>query len=302
MNPLFNTVPTTRLCCTSPLVAMKTCSLTLMLAGPKTPASREKGFFNLTLMLAGPKTPASREKGFFTLRALALLGLLALWPVIQGCSVTAGKSGVVGADHPAKPGASDGVARVYIVRKGDTLSLIARRHAVSTTQLQYYNGLKNPNHLDIGDRLRIPDSTVRVPGSWLNSGQGFIWPLQKLSVTSEFGSRGGRHRGIDLQSPKGSPIRAAADGVVYFSGKQNGYGRVVILQHPHHVRTLYAHNRKNLVKKGQRIKQGQRIAKVGHSGRATGSHVHFEYIVSGRKLNPRHYVSGVGGSGSVSLR
>ncbi len=173
-------------------------------------------------------------------------------------------------------------ARVYEVRRGDTLSGLARRFDVSVGELQAMNRLPHPDQLNIGDRLLLP------PGASLSS--ALIWPLQGFTLTSTFGSRNGRHKGIDLYAPKGTPISAVADGVVHFSGRQSGYGRVVILQHANNVRTLYAHNKKNKVKAGQRVVRGQTIATVGKSGNASGYHLHFEYISAGRALDPQRFL------------
>jgi len=180
---------------------------------------------------------------------------------------------------------------LYAVIKGDTLSAIARRFGVSSLQLQYRNSISDPHSLQIGDKLIIPDSSLQVPPSYAKKTQ-FIWPLKKLDVSSEFGTRNNRHKGIDLRAPHGTTIRASADGVVHFVGRQNGYGKVIILKHAGEVQTFYAHNDKNLVKKGQRVKQGEKIASVGRTGNASGDHVHFEFIRGRQQLNPRHYVSG----------
>ena len=86
-----------------------------------------------------------------------------------------------------------------------------------------------------------------------------------------------RHDGVDIVAPRGTSIQAAADGEVIFSGwGPGGYGRIVILQHQAEVVTIYAHNHDNLVRLGQRVRQGEPIATVGQSGRATGNHLHFE--------------------------
>lgn len=180
---------------------------------------------------------------------------------------------------------------LYAVIKGDTLSAIARRFGVSNLQLQYRNSISDPHSLHIGDTLIIPDRRLQVPSSFARKTQ-FIWPLKKLDVSSEFGTRNSRHKGIDLRAPRGTAIHASADGVVHFVGRQNGYGKVIILKHAGEVQTFYAHNDKNLVKKGQRVKQGEKIASVGRTGNASGNHVHFEFIRGHQQLNPRHYVSG----------
>jgi len=104
-----------------------------------------------------------------------------------------------------------------------------------------------------------------------------IWPTQgDVSRGFEQAARR-RHDGIDIVAPRGTSIQAAADGVVIFSGwGPGGYGRIVILQHQADVVTIYAHNHENLVQSGQRVQQGESIATVGQSGRATGNHLHFE--------------------------
>jgi len=104
-----------------------------------------------------------------------------------------------------------------------------------------------------------------------------IWPLHG-EVSRDFAQDATRrHSGIDIVAPRGTPIQAAADGEVIFSGwGPNGYGRIIILQHQAEVVTIYAHNQENLVRLGQHVQQGEPIATVGQSGRATGNHLHFE--------------------------
>ena len=179
---------------------------------------------------------------------------------------------------------------VYVVRPGDTLSAIARQFAVTALQLQYRNNIANPHDLKVGARLVIPSKSQQVPPSFANKTH-FIWPLKKLDVSSEFGSRNNRHKGIDLRAPKGTKLYASADGLVHFVGQQNGYGKVIIIKHSDNIQTFYAHNNKNLVKKGQSVKQGEVIGTVGRTGNATGNHVHFEFIRGQQHLNPRHYMS-----------
>jgi lipoprotein NlpD len=105
----------------------------------------------------------------------------------------------------------------------------------------------------------------------------FDWPLAKGKLVSRFGYRWGRrHKGIDLAAPSGTNIRAAEKGKVIHSGRLGSYGNVVILSHSGKYRTLYAHARKTHVKKGQMVKQGQKIAEVGSTGKSTGPHLHFE--------------------------
>jgi murein DD-endopeptidase MepM/ murein hydrolase activator NlpD len=104
-----------------------------------------------------------------------------------------------------------------------------------------------------------------------------IWPVQGEISRGFAQDATRRHDGVDIIAPRGTSIQAAADGEVIFSGwGPGGYGRIVILQHQAEVITVYAHNHDNLVRLGQRVRQGEPIATVGQSGRATGYHLHFE--------------------------
>lgn len=115
----------------------------------------------------------------------------------------------------------------------------------------------------------------------------FIWPLDKFTFMSGFGiRRGRRHDGVDLAAKGGTPVKAAANGEVAFSGRMRGYGNLILLKHDNNYFTAYAHNRANLVKKGKKVKQGQTIAKVGRTGRATGNHVHFEIRRGQQAMDP----------------
>ncbi|MBW4488046.1 MAG: M23 family metallopeptidase [Trichocoleus desertorum ATA4-8-CV12] len=117
---------------------------------------------------------------------------------------------------------------------------------------------------------------------------GYIWPVKGV-VTSGFGPRWGRmHNGIDIAGPVGTPIQAAAAGVVISSGwNEGGYGNLVKIQHPNGSVTLYAHNQKNLVRSGQQVQQGQIIAELGSTGNSTGPHCHFEIRPQGQTaVNP----------------
>jgi hypothetical protein len=119
----------------------------------------------------------------------------------------------------------------------------------------------------------------------------FIWPLDNCVYMSGFGIRHGRrHDGIDLAAKGGAPIHAAADGEVVFAKRMRGYGRLVLVKHRDNFFTAYAHNRANLVKKGDKVKQGQVIAKVGRSGRATGNHVHFEVRKGQAAVDPLNFL------------
>ncbi len=118
---------------------------------------------------------------------------------------------------------------------------------------------------------------------------GYIWPTKGV-FTSGYGWRWGRmHKGIDIAAPIGTPIVAAADGEVVFSGwNSGGYGNLVDIRHADGSLTRYAHNSRNLVKRGQKVRQGQLIAEMGSTGRSTGPHLHFEIRRPGKgAINPK---------------
>lgn len=124
-----------------------------------------------------------------------------------------------------------------------------------------------------------------------DSGPSFFkWPVDG-QLTSGFGPRNGSfHDGIDIAAPLGTPVLAAADGKVIFSDVLRGYGNVVIVRHRGGYLTVYAHHRTNLVKEGQSVRQGDVIAEVGQTGRATGPSLHFEVRKDNLARNPLRYL------------
>lgn len=114
-----------------------------------------------------------------------------------------------------------------------------------------------------------------------------------VRVTSSFGVRSDpftgqlrKHHGLDLAAAEGTPVLAAADGVVRFSGKRGSYGNVVILTHADGTESRYAHCRDLGVKEGDVVQAGQPIASVGSTGRSTGPHLHFEVRQEGTAIDP----------------
>lgn len=137
----------------------------------------------------------------------------------------------------------------------------------------------------------IGSGEVYLPSS---SGKfaGYIWPAKGL-MTSPYGPRWGRmHRGIDVAAPTGTPIVAAAPGIVITAGwNSGGYGNLVEVRHPDGSITLYGHNDRILVKEGQQVAQGQQIAEMGSTGYSTGPHCHFEIHMPGKgAVNPMAYL------------
>jgi murein DD-endopeptidase MepM/ murein hydrolase activator NlpD len=121
---------------------------------------------------------------------------------------------------------------------------------------------------------------------------GFIWPA-KGQFTSGYGWRWGRmHKGIDVAANEGTPIYAAAGGVVTYSAwNDGGYGNLVEITHPDGTITMYGHNSRLLVRSGERVRQGQQISEMGSTGFSTGPHLHFEIRTPGQgAVNPIAYL------------
>jgi murein DD-endopeptidase MepM/ murein hydrolase activator NlpD len=121
---------------------------------------------------------------------------------------------------------------------------------------------------------------------------GYMWPAQGI-LSSGYGWRWGRmHNGIDIAAPVGTPIFAAAAGVVTYSAwNDGGYGNLVEIAHPDGSFTLYAHNHRNLVREGQEVEQGDQIAEMGSTGFSTGPHLHFEIHPAGQgAVNPMAFL------------
>lgn len=105
--------------------------------------------------------------------------------------------------------------------------------------------------------------------------RAWIWPADGI-VSDTFGTRQGKHKGIDIAGKKNSPIYAVDDGIVEKSYYSNSYGNVIFIHHQGNFVTVYAHLNSRYVSEGQFVKQEQIIGKMGSSGQATGVHLHFE--------------------------
>jgi len=230
----------------------------------------------------------------------------------------------------AKYQTSDSGILQYRVRRGDTLYSIGKRFGVDYHLLASRNHIRAPYEIYLGQYLYIsgvaprsqrlpvtenaPAAVPRVkavskstppprrpaasksvspprhPSAGSIPGK-MLWPIRG-TVTSAFGRRGSRmHDGIDVGAESGTPIHAAASGeVVYADQRLTGYGRMVIIRHANNVFTAYAHNQRNLVSKGDRVRQGDVIGRVGSSGRASGPHLHFEVRRGSTPVDPLAYL------------
>jgi len=125
-----------------------------------------------------------------------------------------------------------------------------------------------------------------------------LWPVMG-PITSSFGQRedpvlgngeGEFHKGLDISAIDGTPVRATADGTVKSAGIANGYGREVVIDHGHGLETCYGHMSGFAVMPGSSVVRGQVIGYVGHSGRVTGSHLHYEVRIRNTPVNPHKYL------------
>ena len=162
---------------------------------------------------------------------------------------------------------------LYLVRKGDTLSQIAQLHQAKVEEILTFNNLEDPKQLSIGDLLIIPNGKKPKQAPVLTpvASSYFILPTEGR-ITQ------GLHpfNAIDVANKCGTPIYAAASGVVQKAGYIAIGGNRVRLIHPNGVVTYYGHLSKILVKPGQKVAQGQEIGLMGRTGRATGCHLHFD--------------------------
>lgn len=189
------------------------------------------------------------------------------------------------------------------VKKGDTLSGIAREYDVSASKLASINGLKSPYLIKPGQTLKLqaPESgntrartssrkkTAAASQPVDNRAVTWQWPVQGELITTFKSNKSGR-KGIDIAGREGKDIRAAAPGKVVYSG--NGlisYGNLVIIKHNRTYLSAYAHNRKLLVKEGDSIKAGQVIAELGQTG-TDSPRLHFEIRKNGKPVNPLNYL------------
>jgi murein DD-endopeptidase MepM/ murein hydrolase activator NlpD len=161
-----------------------------------------------------------------------------------------------------------------------------------------------------GTAMRALSNNLGAPGYTSNSlfGDGVgsmdasyvptLWPIMG-PITSSFGQRedpilgngeGEFHTGIDISAPNGIPIRATGDGIVAKAEMSNGYGREVVIDHGHGVETVYGHMSGFAVIAGQTVVRGEVIGYVGHSGRTTGSHLHYEVRIHNTPVNPHKYL------------
>ena len=204
-------------------------------------------------------------------------------------------AGPVPAPVPAPAG-----PRIIVVGRGDTLYSLARKNHLDVKQLIQANRLKRPYLLHPGQKLVVqaeqsappasaPPAIARQPVTSYPNVVRWSWPLRG-KIISKFNDQNGEAKGIDIAGHAGDDVHAAAAGKVVYSG--NGlisFGNLVIIKHNDNYLSAYAHNRNILVTEGQRVSQGQVIAKIGKTD-TSNSVLHFEIRKHGKPVNPLHYL------------
>ncbi|HBS31572.1 MAG TPA: hypothetical protein DEA40_07490 [Parvularcula sp.] len=200
----------------------------------------------------------------------------------------------------------------HVVRPGDTLYSISRATGAPVDAIARANRLRAPYALSVGETLKIPDArvadaaSVRDHAAETNSDVAdiartvsydaapvkktslFDWPVQGAVIGSYgMSATGKRNDGVNIAAPVGTPVRAAADGEVVYRGSElQDYGNLLLIKHRDGFVSAYAHNDVMLVKKGDRVRQGQVIAKVGQTGSATEPQLHFEIRQNLKAIDP----------------
>lgn len=203
--------------------------------------------------------------------------------------------------QPSRPAAA---SVIHTVLKAQTLSEIAAIYGVSVEDIVRANRLSDPDRLQIGDELLIPNPTqIREPpaaappagggrtGGGQRSTSGLIWPVTG-PISSYLGPGHPLGIDIDLYANPNAPIGAAMAGTVTFAGGNPccSYGLYVIVDHGNGMQTVYAHLSKIVVSVGERVAQGEVLGYGGRTGYATGNHLHFEVHVNGAIVNPLDYL------------
>jgi lipoprotein NlpD len=252
-------------------------------------------------------------------RLRTVVAVLAMLALLAACARTTvvrtpprGKPAVSRPASPPKPGSS------ALVRKGETLYRIATTHGVSPLDLAMWNRIPPPYTIYPGQRLRLtapgPNAPPRVAGTPPKppatrppvgttpttpppkpptqppapppeAAFDWRWPADG-TVIGRFAAGDPTRQGVDIAGKSGSPVRAAADGVVVYSGAGLvGYGELIIVKHSEQWLSAYGHNRSRLVNEGQRVKAGEQIAEMGRSG-ASRDMLHFEIRYNGKPQDP----------------
>jgi murein DD-endopeptidase MepM/ murein hydrolase activator NlpD len=182
----------------------------------------------------------------------------------------------------------------YTVRRGDTLEGIARSSGVELNSILDWNRLGS-SVITVGQELFLPGARLSPEEMGRVLGSLFIYPVQGR-ISSFFGERADPfngterfHNGVDIVNRPGTPVLAAMVGSVGSVGWNANYGYFVILKHSGY-QTLYGHLMRYMVKKGQTVRQGEKIGELGTTGYSTGPHLHFSIFKSGQPVDPLRFL------------
>ncbi len=174
--------------------------------------------------------------------------------------------------------AADGVEGASFVE--GQLDIISKLEREVKLELQSYQDLITTYYAKEDSMRYLPALNPIIEGRTTSSFGMRIHPVLKTSR---------KHPGIDLAAKVGTPIYAAADGVVKLARYNGGYGKVIYLDHKYGYETRYGHMSKILVREGQKVKRGDKIGLTGKTGLVTGPHLHYEVLFNGKDMDPRFY-------------
>ena len=210
--------------------------------------------------------------------------------------------------HPVKV-STPRYGATAVVRRGDTIYHIATSNGITALDLALWNGIPPPYIIHPGQRLHLypggapvaqrttPSPVSKAPTrpaapvvtTPANAPFAWRWPTDGNLIES-YAAGDPTRQGIDIAGNAGQPVRAAADGVVVYSGSGLvGYGELIIVKHNDQWLSAYGHNRARLVNEGQLVKAGQQIAEMGRSGAARDM-LHFEIRYNGKPVDPQAYL------------
>lgn len=196
---------------------------------------------------------------------------------------------------------------LHKVKSSDTVDKIAKYYSSDAGKIMEFNALPDASDIRVGEYLIVPDGKVppppppapkpqsrvasrnvfKIPPSRTSSGDGMLWPTPGKVITQYFTWK---HTGLDIDGDLTSPIYAAEAGTVTYAGWGRGYGNEIVISHGNGVETLYAHLSKFFVEKGDTVTKGQSLGMMGSTGWSTGSHLHFEVRIGGKRVNPLNYL------------
>ena len=241
------------------------------------------------------------------LRPCAFLSLLCIGLGALGCARKA---------PPPQYGAPTADASTHRVRPGETLRSIAARYGVDVEKLAKLNAIRDPNRIRVDQRLRLPEgvrpappephpreppnvygpgpdpvlsctSHKDAPDDWGVSASGLSWPVDGVVLTRFGRFQGGRHEGLAIGAPLGTPVWSSDAGRVVLADAQPGYGQLVVVDHGKGRVGLYGSLERACVQKGDRVRRGTLIGLVGVSSGVASPRLYFELREANRPVNPR---------------